>query len=70
MKYSYMPVKYTSIGSYGEYAGYFDSDDRTLSFRNQYGEHFLFAPVRGVRIAFVSIFTIGIIFGIFLAKVI
>lgn len=70
MKYSYMPIKTDEVFTNGYYLRYFDSDCRTLSFRNQYGEYFLFAPVRGVRITFVGIFTIGVILGIVLAKAI
>ena len=69
MKYSYMPTSIsraqTKCEVYG--ADYFiDSDERTLDFRNQYGETFVLAPRKAVWLSLVITFIAGILIGRFI----
>jgi len=68
MKYSYMPDKrFRNKIEFG--CGWFDSDDRSMSFRNQYGEYFMFTPMAAVTLAFTVMFAFGTIVGFICGKV-
>lgn len=42
---------------------YFESDKKTLQFRNQYGEKYIFGPIKGMRITCFVFLIAGIIIG-------
>lgn len=70
-KYSYMPTN----DSYGKstvteemqkgYLYWIDSDERQLTFRNQYGETFLLAPYKAIAASWFVWMILGILIGRF-----